>query len=531
MPRARVQVGSGARLRLQRPQREGSRLTGAFLRCPLPLTVCSLLLLVTCAAAESAAVDDGNVSTVPNLCNLAQEEPMYCRCTSEHFEADATGVVCYVGKPLTGSNAVFQALRRQKALTSVTFTVYGQDYRLDFVPTEHLRQLGRLERLRFTECNLGVLHSKAFYKLSTLTLLQLEGNDIIDLQKDAIAHLPRLEKLEMGENQLQHVKAGWFSRLPSLTTLFMGKNKIEFIEDLAFSELGALKELELGDNTIHELTNRTFKGLAQLIRLDLYRNKLKRLDAGTFVSMPLLEELDLKLNEISVVDPLAFDGLARLRLIFLARNQLRILPADMFVGAPNLLSVDLSENHLLTLTWRTVHNLKFIELGKDFEMAFTGNKLTCDCRLAWILRLENRTESEKFRRELRHVKCDFSDPERGGSKVTRLTLEDLGCSEEAALDPDALPPPPASTTTTPSSHPSSSAAAQPEEESTSHGPSRKPEVESKRPPEAEQPKEQIAPTKIESSAPKDKPTSAAPPVTSAVFTLIVSLLLCCRQII
>uniref|UniRef100_A0A1E1XPW1 Putative secreted protein n=1 Tax=Amblyomma sculptum TaxID=1581419 RepID=A0A1E1XPW1_AMBSC len=458
---------------------------------------------------------------------------MYCRCTSEYFEADATGVVCYVGKPLTGSHAVFQALRRQKALTSVTFTVYGQDYRLDFVPTEPLRQLGRLERLRFMECNLGVLHSRAFYKLSTLTLLQLEDNDIIDLQKDAIAHLPRLEKLEMGENQLRHVKAGWFSRLPSLTELFLGKNKIEYIEDLAFSELGALKELELGDNVIHEVTNRTFKGLAQLIRLDLYRNKLKRLDAGIFASMPLLEDLDLKLNEISVVDPLAFDGLARLRVIFLTKNQLRILPADMFVGAPNLISVDLSDNHLLTLTWRTVHNLKFMETGEDFEMTFTGNKLTCDCRLAWILRLENRTESERFRRELRHVKCDFSDPERGSSKVstvTRLTLEDLGCPEEAALDPDALPPTPASTTTS-SSPPSSSSEAQPEEQTTGHSPSHKPEVESKKPPTAEKPEVQEAPAKTASSAPNDKPASSAPPIASAVFTLIVSLLLCCRQII
>ncbi|KAH7952531.1 hypothetical protein HPB52_023866 [Rhipicephalus sanguineus] len=326
-----------------------------------------------CLVGVVASFEDGTASpAVPNLCNLAQEQPMYCRCSSEHFEADTTGVVCYVGKPLTGGHAVFQALRRQKALVSVTFTVYGEDYRLDFVPTDSLRQLGRLERLRFTDCNLGVLHTRAFYKLSTLTLLQLEGNDIIDLQPEAIAHLPRLEKLELGENKLRHVKAGWFSRLPSLIALFLGKNQIEYVEDLAFAELEALRELELGDNFIHEVTNRTFKGLAQLTRLDLYRNKLTRLDAGIFVSMPLLEELDLKLNQISVIDPLAFDGLARLRLIYLASNQLRILPADMFVGAPNLNLVDLEQNKLVTLTWRTIHNLKYLEDGEDFTMGLTG---------------------------------------------------------------------------------------------------------------------------------------------------------------
>ncbi|KAL3222366.1 hypothetical protein MRX96_050031, partial [Rhipicephalus microplus] len=56
------------------------------------------------------------------------------------------------------------------------------------------------------------------------------------------------------------------------------------------------------------------------------------------------------------------------------------------------------------------------------------NQMACDCRLAWILQIENATQSEKFRRELRHVSCVFSDPARGKSKVTRLSMEDLGCT-------------------------------------------------------------------------------------------------------
>lgn len=466
----------------------------------LPRAKMSFLFLSLLGVVASS--EDVTVPTVPNLCNLAQEEPMYCRCSSEHFEADATGVVCYVGKPLTGSHAVFQALRRQKALVSVTFTVYGEDYRLDFVPTDSLRQLGRLEKLRFTDCNLGVLHTRALYKLSALTLLQLEGNDIIDLQPDAIAHLPRLEKLELGENKLRHVKVGWFSRLPSLTGLFLGRNQIEYVEDLAFAELGALRELELGDNFIHVVTNRTFKGLAQLTRLDLYRNKLTRLDAGIFVSMPLLEELDLKLNQISIIDPLAFDGLARLRYIYLASNQLRILPADMFVGAPNLNLVDLEQNQLVTLTWRTIHNLKYLESDEDFHMGLTGNQMACDCRLAWILRLENQTLSEKFRRELRHVSCVLGDPARGKSKVTRLSMEDLGCTEHDTQEPDELP----------------HTTAHPAELSTSQG-------ETERPPTAKKKEDNSAKT----ATTEDKPASSAPHLAAALFTVIVSAVLCCGR--
>ncbi|KAL3202685.1 hypothetical protein MRX96_053331 [Rhipicephalus microplus] len=266
-------VGSGSRgssggARSATPG-SGKNVTGARRLPPLlhfgsrlPRANVSACFLFLCLVGAVSSLENGtSPSVVPNLCNLAQEEPMYCRCSSEHFEADTTGVVCYVGKPLTGKPRRVPGAAAPGSNTSRT----------------------------------------------------------------------------------------WLSR-----------------------SWGALRELELGDNFIHVVTNRTFKGLAQLTRLDLYRNKLMRLDAGIFVSTPLLEELDLKLNQISVIDPLAFDGLARLRLIYLANNQLRILPADMFVGAPNLNLVDLEQNQLVTLTWRTIHNLKYLKDGDDFTMSLTG---------------------------------------------------------------------------------------------------------------------------------------------------------------
>lgn len=62
----------------------------------------------------------------------------------------------------------------------------------------------------------------------------------------------------------------------------------------------------------------------------------------------------------------------------------------------------------------------------------TGNKFGCDCRLAWMLHLENATRNEKFRRELRHIKCnlDGSGNVNSSSKVTRLTPTQLGCPKD-----------------------------------------------------------------------------------------------------
>ncbi|CAN7995518.1 unnamed protein product, partial [Ixodes hexagonus] len=371
---------------------------------------------------------------VPNLCEL-EDQPMFCRCDEVRDlgrEDARTAVTCFVGRTLTTDHAVFKSLERLPSVVAVTFNAFGDDYKLDFVPSTSLRRKPLLERLKFSQAELGPLKSHSFYNFSRLVVLSLDSNGITRLGKDSIAHLPRLKKLELGDNKLKRLQARSFGQLPLLSHLFLERNQIEVIENNAFAGLGKLKELDLSDNAMTNLTEQTFEGLSQVVRLDMFRNKLRRLDARVFGAMPLLTELDLKYNEISEVDPVAFDGLAHLTVLYLSHNRLRVLPASMFVGAPNLVTVDLSQNQLLTLTWRTVQDLKKIG-AESFDLSLTGNKFSCDCRLAWILHLENATRSDKFRRELRHVKCDFeAHGNLSSSKVSRLSASQLGCPDDYA---------------------------------------------------------------------------------------------------
>ncbi|KAL1423149.1 hypothetical protein MTO96_021517 [Rhipicephalus appendiculatus] len=282
------------------------------------------------------------------------------------------------------------------------FNAFGSEYRLEFVPTQALRHTPNLERLKVSQAELGDLKPHAFHNLSRLAVLSLDSNEITSLDAEAIADLPRLKKLELADNKLRRLRAGSLKNLPSLTHLFLERNQLELVDDA---------------------------------RLDLFRNKLTRLEARVFSAMPQLAELDLKYNELSEVDPLAFEGLPQLTVLYMSYNRLRVLPAHMFRGAPNLVSVDLSQNQLLTLTWRTVQDLAKID-AESFDMGLTGNKFSCDCRLSWILHLENATRNPKFRRELRHVKCEFENVAAApanmtaNNKVIRLSLKQLGCAED-----------------------------------------------------------------------------------------------------
>ncbi|KAK8781956.1 hypothetical protein V5799_016702 [Amblyomma americanum] len=359
---------------------------------------------------------------------------MYCRCDSSATKDEVTDVTCYVGRKLPSDHIVFQSFERQPSVVFVAFTAFGNEYKLDFVPTTALRYTPQIERLKISQAELGDLKPRSFHNLTRLALLSLDSNEITSLDTEAIADLPRLKKLELGDNRLRRLRVGSLKNLPLLTHLFLERNQLEVIDDGAFEELGALKELELSDNSIEKLTEQSFRGLSHVTRLDLFRNKLTRLEARVFSGMPQLAELDLKYNALSEVDALAFEGLPQLTVLYMSYNRLRVLPAHMFRGAPNLVSVDLSQNQLLTLTWRTVQDLAKIH-AESFDMSLTGNKFSCDCRLAWIMQLVNITRNAKFRRELRHVKCEFDDPTAAsanmtGSKVVRLNFKQLGCTEE-----------------------------------------------------------------------------------------------------
>ncbi|KAH7946149.1 hypothetical protein HPB49_020629 [Dermacentor silvarum] len=418
-----------------------SRLSNKSKRRVSVLYSLMLSLYLTTSPCIFAFVSGANsADVVPNLCRL-MDQPLYCRCNVEDFADDATDVFCYVTRPITPDHAVFHSFQGHASVVSLAFNAFNLKHKLSFVPSGALRHCSRLERLKFTQSDLGALKTHSFYNLSRLAWLSLDSNAITILGEECIANLPRLKRLELGDNKLTAVPAGSFRSLPALTQVFLERNGIMNIEDCAFEELSNVRELDLSDNVIESLTEQTFKGLSRAIRLDLFRNKIKRLGARVFSAMPLLVEIDLKYNGVTEVDPLAFDGLPQLNIIYLTYNRLRTLPAQMFMGAPSVLSVDLSQNELITLTWRTVQDLRKIDT-ESFHMGLMGNKFICDCGLVWVQRLENATRNDKFRRDLRDITCCFDNRPATtspscGTKVVELSLTEMQCHED--YEPPELP--------------------------------------------------------------------------------------------
>ncbi|KAG0444637.1 hypothetical protein HPB47_013547, partial [Ixodes persulcatus] len=98
---------------------------------------------------------------------------------------------------------VFKALAKQPSIVSIVFSSLSEDHHLKFVPSDVLPHAPVLERLKFSQAELGVLKTHAFYNLTKLAVLSLDSNEITELETDCISHLPRLKKLKLADNKLK----------------------------------------------------------------------------------------------------------------------------------------------------------------------------------------------------------------------------------------------------------------------------------------------------------------------------------------
>ncbi|KAL3210184.1 hypothetical protein MRX96_037322 [Rhipicephalus microplus] len=343
---------------------------------------CLSLLILSLSIASSpciflfvAGTDSSDL--VPNLCRL-MDQPLYCRCDVEDFADDATDVFCYVTRPITPDHVVFNSFRGHASVVSLGFNALNLKHKLTFVPSGALRHCSRLERLKFTQSDLGALKTHSFYNLTRLAWLSLDSNAITN----------------PGERMYRRPAASEETRT----------------------------RRQQADSRPRRFLPRSSNPYSGLPREERDRERRRLRVRRSFPTTTVSPKWT----------PLAFEGLPQLNILYLAFNRLRFLPAQLFAGAPNLLNVDLSQNELLTLTWRTVQDLRKIDT-ESFHMGLIGNKFICDCRLAWVQRLQNVTLNGKFHRELRDITCcndGASSNESCRTQVAGLSLAELQCHED-----------------------------------------------------------------------------------------------------
>ncbi|XP_073500423.1 extracellular matrix protein 2 isoform X4 [Phyllobates terribilis] len=198
--------------------------------------------------------------------------------------------------------------------------------------------------------------------------LDLLGNFITSIPKEAFNGMPNLERIDLSKNKLMstgidplafksiknlrrlYLDGNLLDQIPlelpsTLEELKINENKLGNLEEDSLKDLKNLITLELEGNELSEanVSPKAFKPLQHVTYLRLGRNKFRTIPQGLPVS---IEELHLENNQIEEISETSFNHTVNLNTVVLRYNQLEEtrIPPLTWIFHKNLESIDLSYN-------------------------------------------------------------------------------------------------------------------------------------------------------------------------------------------
>ncbi|KRX15764.1 Carboxypeptidase N subunit 2 [Trichinella nelsoni] len=183
-----------------------------------------------------------------------------------------------------------------------------------------------LHTLRISNSQLMNIDSNAFTYLRFFTTLELPGNKLNQIPRDALVPVQK-----------------------TLRSLDLSYNEITSVDNGAFVDFERLRQLNLSNNPIAQVSNGAFAKSASLLStLDLSHCQLESIPSGALVGLKLLRYLNVSFNRIAHLSEASFGNMTSLISVDLTNNPIKTIAVDAFYGA-SFPSVTLSNTELQQL--------------------------------------------------------------------------------------------------------------------------------------------------------------------------------------
>ncbi|EDS43243.1 reticulon/nogo receptor [Culex quinquefasciatus] len=355
-------------------------------------------------SAQISAPQPTITTPLMDLCSEDINMKLACHCSPEaHAKAQKASCSIFDGE-LPRKDANWLAFHTQTSLEHLKFTI-RKSGNLTYIPSDVIFTLKKLRVLTIEYGIIGDIYPHAFGNLTELRQCNLPNNQIRTLHPNAFANHPSLEQITLENNDIRKIDREAFVNLPQLVRLNLANNSIAELHDNGFVELTKLEELRLEMNLISVLAKEYFKGLENLKSLKLSYNDVNYVGATVFADLWSLQMLFLDSNKIEKLDERAFDGLNNLRHLHLENNRLVTLESGTFTSVSALAVLNLDGNYLETLSYNHIVPLMDNLVNASSLLSVRDNRFVCDCRLAWVYDLSNRTRNEDLKEKLHAIEC------------------------------------------------------------------------------------------------------------------------------
>ncbi|KAK6041603.1 leucine Rich repeat-containing domain protein [Cooperia oncophora] len=181
--------------------------------------------------------------------------------------------------------------------------------------------------------------------LEALNFLNLPGNRITEINRQAFLNVPQLQYLYLTNNQISRLVPHQFASFNQIEMIDLTNNNITDIPDECIARLPQLRQLFLGGNRIRTIGKNAFANTSVAI-LSFVNNELTEIREGMLDGMVGLQSVAFRSNKIKSVHPNAFYSSPSLITIDLSDNEITELSPSTFLAQLNLQLIDLRNNKL-----------------------------------------------------------------------------------------------------------------------------------------------------------------------------------------
>lgn len=128
------------------------------------------------------------------------------------------------------------------------------------------------EKIAIKDTKLENINEKLFSGLSQLTRLDLTGNGIKTIHKNALVDLTALTRIDLSFNNIESLDSETFENNINLKNISLGQNEIKSLNVDLFARNLELQRLDLSDNKVSQIEEGFVSNLAELLSLDLSSN-------------------------------------------------------------------------------------------------------------------------------------------------------------------------------------------------------------------------------------------------------------------
>lgn len=236
------------------------------------------------------------------------------------------------------------------------------------VSANFLDDVPNITKLTFSP-QIGRLPSSIFAKLTELTFLELGGSGLTHLSDGIFRNQKKLKILNLWGNKLQNLTKNAFDGVTSNVQLELSRNNIKALQSDVFHHMTNMTFINLSGNQLQSLPEGLLAASKKLERFVLFQNsvELNALPNGFLANLSALSEVRIRCG-LKILPENTFNGSMNISELILNDNQLEELPQRLLATQRNLVTLDLSGNRLSQFPnelFKKTNKLRILRLSRN----------------------------------------------------------------------------------------------------------------------------------------------------------------------